>query len=306
MASRPILLLPVYRGGQMFREAIQSIQPCLPWFESVVISLNGENVDGDESTARELNQWCRLTILSTRRNYTSVQHLHFISRQLSKSMRLPAHTPLFILCHDDLLHRPGFERLDQKQWEEWDPSAISLGDYYAFGRGSSGKSLRQECWFARYDALNSRPKSAFLKTQYQRHDDPFTNLSGMRLSLGVLRSTVRYFSLTGSRSGMRMEYALIVHKAIENVINFDPPLVCVREHSGSVGANVTQKDFAASELRYAIWIWLNCRSVGAWNLLLQGQYGVGGLIRLARICLLHRYYGLLGRIRSWLVTVGVR
>jgi len=305
MTALPILLLPVYRGGQMFREAIQSIQPCLPWFDSVVISLNGENVDEDETTALELNQLCRLTILSTRRNFTSVQHLQFISRQLNKTIRLAPDTPLFILCHDDLLHRPGFERLDQKQWREWGSNCISLGDYLVFGQTSSSASPRHESWFARYDALNSRPKSAFLMTQYQRHDDPFTNLSGMRLSLGVLRSTVRYFSITRSRSGMRMEYSLIVNKAIQNVINFDPPLVCVREHSGSVGANVSRRDFAASELRYAIWIWLNCRSIPSWKLLLQGQYGVSGLFRLIQIFSLHRYYDLLGRIRSWMARRGM-
>ena len=104
---------------------------------------------------------------------------------------------------------------------------------------------------------------------------------------------------------MRLEYSLIVNRHIQKIINFEPPLVCVREHSGSAGARVTRKDFAASELRYAIWMWMNCESASSLKQLLQGQYGIAGLSKLAQICILHRYYELLGWARSWLVKGGV-
>jgi hypothetical protein len=297
--------MPVYNGGQMFKEAIHSVLPCLPWFSRVIISLNGKETHGDHAIALELADDCDLTILETEEILTSVQHLQFIVNHLNQKMLLAPDSQLFVLCHDDLLHRPGFERLDQEQWKAWRPDCISLGDYLVFREESWIASPRHECWFARYDTLTSRPKSAFLKTQHQRHDDPFTNLSGMRLSLAVLSSTIHYFSRTGSKTGMRLEYSLIVNRHIQEVINFEPPLVCIREHSGSVGARVTRRDFAASELRYAIWMWMNCESVSSLKQLLQGQYGFTGLLKLVQICLLHRYYEFLGWTRSWLIKGGV-
>lgn len=302
--SLPILLMPVYKGGALFKEAIHSVRPCLPWFASVVISLNGDETSEDHATAAGLANECNLTLLQTRETLSPVKHMQFIVNQLSRRI-LPSDSQLFILCHDDLLHKSGFEELDQGQWKSWNSDWISLGDYLVFGQDSSAERGRYECWFDQYDSLTSRPKSSFLLTQYQRHDDPFTNYSGMRLSLAVLSSTIHFFAQTSSKTGMRLEYSLIVNKRIRQVINFKPPLVCVRERSDSVGARVTRKDFAASELRYAIWMWMNCQSISSAKQLARGQYGISGLLNLAKICLLHRYYELIGWLRSTLVRAKV-
>jgi hypothetical protein len=296
--------MPVYRGGALFKEAIHSVRPCLPWFERVVVSLNGDDTREDHSTATELANECNLTILQTKETLTPVKHLQFIVDQLHKR-KLSADTQLFILCHDDLLNKSGFDQLDQEQWQSWTSNCISLGDYLVFGQESSPEMGRYECWFDRYDTVTRRPRSSFLLTQYQRHDDPFTNFSGMRLSVAVMSSTIHFFAQTGSKTGMRLEYSLIVNKRIQNVVNFEPPLVCVRERNDSAGARVTRKDFAASELRYAMWMWLNCQSIASAKQLAQGQYGVSGLFNLVRICLMHRYYELLGWMRSRLVRANV-
>jgi len=300
----PILLIPVYQGGRLFGEAVDSVMPCLSWFSRVIISLNGLNVDDDRATALRLMDLCNLEILETQMNLSAPSHADFIYSQLSDKLQLPLDTQIFILCHDDLLSKDGFKALKMDFWQSFRSDWVSLGDYYAFSGTSPVSRFRHESWFARYDQSIIRPQSAFLSTQYQRHDDPFTNVSGMCASLAVLRSTTRFFALTGSRSGMRFEYSLIVNKRVNHVVNFRPPLVCVRERADSEGAMVTRRDFVASELRYAIWIWINCKSVAGVGSLLRGQYGIRGLLWLIRVCLLHRYYDFLGLARSILVRIG--
>ena len=297
--------MPVYNGGQMFKEAIHSALPCLPWFSRVIISLNGNETHGDRAIALELAGHCDLTILETRRILNPVKHLLFIAKYLSRKMQLAPDSQLFALCHDDLLYRPGFEHLDQKQWEAWGPDYISLGDYLVFEDDTSLEKHQNECWFARYDSLTSRSKQAFLMTQYQRNDDPFTNFSGMRFSLSLLNRTIRFFSITGSNTGMRLEYSLIVNRRVKEIKNFSPPLVAVREHHCSAGARVTRKDFTASELRYGAWIWINCESLISLKQIYQGQYGPKNMAKLARIILLHRCYEFLGWARSLLVRGGL-
>ncbi|MEB3257573.1 MAG: hypothetical protein VKN83_04545 [Cyanobacteriota bacterium] len=301
----PILLMPVYKGGVMFEQAIDSVIPCLPWFSRVVISLNGNDTHEDRAIAVGLAGHCDLTLLETRRILNPVQHLHFIAKYLSQKMLLAPDSQLFVLCHDDLLYKPGFDHLDQKQWEVWGSDCISLGDYHVFKDDTSLVKHRDECWFARYDSQTSRSKQAFLMTQYQRNDDPFTNFSGMRFSLSLLRSTIRFFTMTGSNTGMRLEYSLIVNRQVKVIKNFNPPLVAVREHSGSAGAKVTRSDFTASELRYGSWIWVNCESPASLKQIYHGQYGPKGMARLVRISLLHRYYELLGWARLLLVSGGL-
>jgi hypothetical protein len=301
----PILLIPVYKGGQLFSEAIDSIIPCLPWFDQVIISLNGVDVWDDKATALRLVDRCRLTILATNRTLSAVRHLRFILKQCFKSLRLTSSDQIFLLCHDDLLCKKGFDALDYESWLNFCSDWVSLGDYKAFSNGTSLDLARHESWFSRYDSLCIRPQEEFMKTQYTRHDDPFTNASGMRMGLGVISSISRYFVATGSKSGMRFEYSIIVSKRVSHVVNFFPPLVCIRERPDSEGAIVTRSDFAASELRYAIWIWINCKSYSQMQVVLRGQYGIKGLLWLTRLVLLHRYYELQGRIRSKLVTIAL-
>ena len=99
---------------------------------------------------------------------------------------------------------------------------------------------------------------------------------------------------------MRFEYSIIVSMSVSHLVNFPAPLVCIRERSDSVGAIVSRSDFVASELSYAIWIWINCKTYTQMQALLRGQYGARGLLWLMRLVLLHRYCELQGRIRSML------
>ena len=303
--SLPILLIPVYKGGDLFSQAVDSVIPCLPWFSGVIVSLNGTDTSDDHASALRLADLCHLTVLQTRKNLSPLRHVRFILKQCFKRLGLTSSDQIFFLCHDDLLCKKGFDALDYESWLNFRSDWVSLGDYKVFGNGTSLDLARHESWFSRYDFLCIRPQEEFMKTQYTRQDDPFTNASGMRMGLGVISSISRYFVATGSKSGMRFEYSIIVSKRVSHVVNFFPPLVCIRERPDSEGAIVTRSDFTASELRYAIWIWINCKSYSQMQAVLRGQYGIKGLLWLTRLVLLHRYYELQGRIRSMLVTIGL-
>jgi hypothetical protein len=181
-----------------------------------------------------------------------------------------------MLCHDDILHEKGFDALDYASWLNFCSDWVSLGGYKVFSNGASPDLARHESWFSRYDSLCIRPQKEFMKTQYTRHGDPFANAFGMRMSLSILSSIFRYFAATRSTTGNRLEYSIIVSKSVSHVVNFPTPLVCIRERSDSEGAIVSRSDFVTSELRYAIWIWINCKTYTQIQALLRGGTAPGG------------------------------
>ncbi|MEB3354275.1 MAG: hypothetical protein VKM34_08580 [Cyanobacteriota bacterium] len=305
--SLPILLIPVYRGGRFFEQAFDSIVPCLQWFDRCIVSLNGMETDADRVTAHRLGDFCDLQILETHRILNPVQHLLFIANALTKRLGLDVDAQLFILCHDDLLRRSSFEELDEQAWRGFRSDMVGFGDFYTFTNDDPPGLVYQESWFSRTGRIGPQPRSDFVKTQcaYKRQHDPFTNLSGVRVSVGVFHSTLRYFALTGSRTGMRIEYSLIINRRIRSLLNYVPPLVCVRVRYDSAGALTTRKDFVASELRYAIWLWLNTRTVDECRQLFAGDYSPRGVWLLMNVVLLHRYYEFQGSLKSFLVRIGV-
>jgi len=196
--SLPILLIPVYKGGDFFSQAVDSVIPCLPWFSRVIIGLDGADISDDQISTLRLARICDLTVLQTRKSLTSARHLRFIANQYFKSLGVTSCAHVFMLCHDDIMHEKGFDGLDYESWLNFRSDWVSLGDYKVFSNGASPDLARHESWFSRYDSLCMRPQKEFTKTQYTRHDDSFANASGMRMSLSSLSSISRYFVATGS------------------------------------------------------------------------------------------------------------
>lgn len=257
--NKPVLVIPVFRGGEFFREAIESIIPCLPWFSQCVISLNGVDTEEDKKTALRLKEHCQLTLLQTGRMLTSTQHGLYIAKAMTPKLRLGRKAQIFILCHDDLLSIEGFKQLDMEEWQSFGSDCVSLGDYWVFNDSNRFEAAAHRSSFAASKTTQKRSRQVFFDMQ-NTGVDPFTNVSGMRMSIDAFAKTLRYFVRTGSRTGMRMEYAYVLNKTVSSVISYSPPLVRIRSHPNSEGAQTSYADFFPSELRYLLWMWLNCRT----------------------------------------------
>lgn len=304
-SSLPVLLIPVYRGGFFFQEAVGSIKPCLAWFSRVIISLNGADTTEDRVTASQLAPLCQLHILETKRELTSIQHAIFIANQLGSRLGLEKKSQVFTLCHDDLLSLEGFQALNQDDWKTTDPHRISLGDYIVFNDGEPSSRGIQKTSFENSQADNrQRPQSHFLAMQNQGID-PFTNVSGMRMTLAVFYSTMQYYQYTGARIGIRAEYAYLTNRDIRSIVNHSPPLVLIRAHPNSEGAKITYRDFIPGELRYLCWLWINCKTLHDFRELQKGRYGLQTLLWLSCKNLQHRYYDLLGMLRQLVLKIGI-
>lgn len=304
-AELPVLLIPVYRGGSFFREAVNSIKPCLPWFRSCVISINGKDATEDRRCASSLAPLCQLTVLETGRDINAMEHIYYIANQLTFGLGFSKSTQLFIFCHDDLLAFQSFQSLDMAHWHGHGMRTISLGDYITFKDGESPNTGTGKSSFPGVSQSHRISRSSFFVMQ-NSGADPFTNISGMRMSLDVLVTTLQFYRWTGSRSGMRIEYALATNKRVQTIINHCPPLVKIRSHPNSEGSIRNYSEFIASELRYAIWLWLNCTSFTDFKALLKGRFNIKNVIRLTVMTLKHRYYEQLGKLRSMAIKLGLR
>jgi len=305
-ADLPVLLIPVYRGGAFFREAVASIKPCLPWFRSCVVSINGKDATEDRQCATSLATLCNLTILETGRDIGPLDHASYILNQLIFKLGYNKATQLFIFYHDDLLSYQAFQSLDMADWSGLDNRTISLGDYISFVDGESPNAGSHKSSLLPGEHQSHRiSRSSFFLMQ-NTGNDPFTNASGMRMSLDIFMTTLQFYRWTGSRSGMRWEYALTTNKRVQTVINYCPPLVKIRSHPNSEGAIRNYNEFIASELRYALWLWLNCTSLADFKALLKGRFNFKRIVWLSETSLKHRYYELLGNLRTMAIKAGLR
>jgi hypothetical protein len=96
----------------------------------------------------------------------------------------------------------------------------------------------------------------------------------MRMPSQVLIEAVKYQIRTRSEKGLRHEYICAAHHLIDALYCHNPPLVAIREHSASEGANKTNLQYHGSELRFIIWLFINCRSFDEIRKLLGSKFGL--------------------------------
>ena len=80
---RPVLVLPVYRGGDRFRRALHTMPEAAPWFERVIISVNSEPDSADYRIALEAAQSLpRCDVVTTGSELGWIEHQNFWVNQV--------------------------------------------------------------------------------------------------------------------------------------------------------------------------------------------------------------------------------
>jgi len=268
ISTKPVLLVVAYRGGNYFKECVESVKPCVQYFSSSIIFINGSEPEDDLHTASAITPLLKTSIFATGKDFSAIEHSNLIQRQLHILLDPGQH--IFVLCHDDRLVHDSFCDLKPDDWLRNDPS-LSLGNYAVF---NDNGHVRYESAF--HDRTSTQPTAnrAQWRDSLGNARSRYTNASGMRMPSQVLIEAAKYQVRTRSEKGLRSEYICAAHHLIDVLYYHNPPLVAIREHSASEGANKTNLQYHGSELRYIIWLFINCRSFDEIRKLLRSNFGL--------------------------------
>jgi hypothetical protein len=211
---RPVLILPVYRGGDRFRRALHTMPEAAPWFERVVISVNSEPESADHRVALDAARSLpRCDVVLTGRELGWIEHQNFWVTQV-EAMGYGRDTWIYWFAHDDEL-RPAGIRAIVDAHGNWPlrrgtiylgPWAMAADDPDDLGRGVDQSVLDSWTSFplpgplrmtvAEWIAdqlvqptyINMSGAITTLETFLRMRDFPFTKPSGMRIEMAAAAS----------------------------------------------------------------------------------------------------------------------
>jgi len=108
---RPILILPVYRGGARFLRALASLEASVPFFERVVISVNGPRESEDDLAARTAaDRTPGISVITTGRELDWTPHQYFWLAHLER-LGVGSDEWIYWFAHDDEVKPSGIRRV---------------------------------------------------------------------------------------------------------------------------------------------------------------------------------------------------
>ena len=109
---QPVLVLPVYRGGDKFRRALASMRPAESYFRRIVVSLNASRGSSDENIIEEYRATgsSKVEVIQTNAELPWIPHQYFWLDYLSKTGER-ARDWLLWFAHDDQLRLRGLHSI---------------------------------------------------------------------------------------------------------------------------------------------------------------------------------------------------
>ena len=237
---KPVLLIPVFRGGDFLKDCLESISGKESGFDQIVISINGDLLERTIDRQTVLSSHLakeNLVVFETTKSLSTYRHSRFMLRQL-RTMGLDSETQVMNLFHDDwLLNSPGAGLADSRtvvvgDWEKTaPPSPVSAVE-------GSSQNVRDWLW-------GSGRKQIFV------------NGSGMISTLGAREEASKILSIF--KTGVRYEHLLITHRTVKTVKSASPALIKIRVHEGQDGFNQTAFQAFRGDMAFSIWLILQGR-----------------------------------------------
>ena len=105
---RPVLVIPVFHGGERFERCLRSLVCAHAYFAAAVLSINGRPDSRDLQVARAFQHDAGLpmAVFNTTVEMNSMDHIRFWAAELRRR-NLPPTTHLMWLGHDDELDPDG-------------------------------------------------------------------------------------------------------------------------------------------------------------------------------------------------------
>lgn len=237
------LVLPVYRGGDLFLGALKSIEDSPIVFDNIFISFNGE-VSADYAKFSELK--CKNILkkkyvaLTTARNLSAAQHATYILGNLEKV--LEPNSLIMNMAHDDRIITPKCHNSQHDFISSLKPDTVYFPSYNFCVAGDYGNVRR----IAESDhAYNI--SEFFWQTM---KDNIQTNMSGMILPFSAYQEAVHAMAKSGS--GARAEHLFCTASSIRNVQFTKEVSVLIGERADSDGRTLSNHDHRSASLIY-VW-----------------------------------------------------
>lgn len=245
------VILPIFNGGELFIDAILSIENSNIPFKNVFISFNGES-DKDYQTYLKFKSENILKYsyveFQTKKNLDSVNHGNYIQKQLSNF--LSCDSCIFLLAHDDRIIPPNIDDFIAFLNENDLSSTILLPSYHCCMSDNYRDILKI---ITKNECISS--EDFFFKSL--KENIP-TNMSGMILPFHALRSSLK-MTTKSSASGARFEHAVCISPGIQKIYFHKKLKMLIGERSDSDGKLLTLKDHRISAFNYV------------WSFLINGQ-----------------------------------
>ncbi len=254
---RPVLLIPVYRGGERFERCLRSLACARDYFSTVVLSMNSEHGSVDFTRASEFQQNANLpvVVLSTRTELTSMDHTRFWADQL-RSRHLPESTHLMWLGHDDELNPDGLAiSCPDGHWPlregtmllgPWKLRHESVGELY---QPPADEQL--ETWTC-FPDQQAKPQTAIDWVCDQLLHPTYLNLTGGVFTFASVLDIIDY--RIRKQSGMRMEMTLTTTRGALLITELSEPITIVYGRADSDRATIPSMHARADDRHLLRWL----------------------------------------------------
>lgn len=223
------LIVPVYNGGDYWRECWSSIKNNLDFFDGIYISFNYSPKQAEDITLVLDFPSKKLHWIKHDKMMSAVEHSLKIDRWIG-SLHLSGH--LMILCHDDILLREGLKELSKMELQDGD---AVFGSFHFF----SQTGHTQEMTVREFHRDDGQPlpgnEFAFLQ------DQKFLtyNMSGVILPVKMFRDDFSCWHLLAY--GCRAENSHLCNPYVKRVFQTFSPTVSVRWHVDSEGTKMSKE-----------------------------------------------------------------
>lgn len=254
---RPVLLIPVYRGGERFERCLRSLACAPEYFSAVVLSMNSTNDSADRARALDYqaNAALPVVVLSTGTELTSMDHTRFWAGELRRQQLLAA-TNLMWLGHDDEIDPEGLAiscpggrwplRKGTMLLGPWKLRHESVGELY---RAPDNEQL--ETWTCFPDQL-AKPQTAIDWACDQLLHPTYLNLTGGVFSFAAVLDIVDH--RLRKQSGMRMEMTLATTRGSRCITELPEPVTIVYGRADSDRATIPATHARADDRHLLKWL----------------------------------------------------
>ena len=254
---RPVLLIPVYRGGERFERCLSSLTCAPEYFSAVVLSMNSPRESADHLLALEFQASAKLpvVVLNTGTELTSMDHSRFWANEL-RTQFLPETTQLMWLGHDDELDPEGLAiscpggswpiRESTMLLGPWKLRHESVGELY---RVPEDEQL--EVWTC-FPDQQSKPQTAIDWVCDQLLHPTYLNLTGGVFPFAGVLDIVDH--RIRKQSGMRMEMTLATTRGSRYITELPEPVTIVYGRADSDRATIPAVHARADDRQLMKWL----------------------------------------------------
>lgn len=245
-------VLPIFNGGELFMDAILSIENSQIPFKNVFISFNGES-DFDYQkfiTAKSKNEFKNsYTIFQTGKNLDALDHGLFLQGKLKTILNNDS--IVFLLAHDDRILSLKLDSFIDFLEQNDCRSTIFFPSYHCCLARNYEKVLKvieqDECMSSEHFFFRSL------------HNNMATNMSGMILPFHAFKASFNASYKMGCR-GARFEHITCISPGIKHVYFHNKLSMLIGERENSEGKMLSYRDHRVAAFNY-IWSFFKNRQL---------------------------------------------